>query len=588
MNRFIDGGLLSGSNNGVDLDNAYQSISAGFSSFSITEPTYTWIRRRSIEYTSAQINLATSGGSQSKAAYYIACPRSSITGTGNFEQGSRVVTGVSFSCELLKHVARNIKNDLNGNWNLITAIAYKISLSNITGEFTFGNYDSYIVGNTTGATGKVHKASGADLWIVLQGDTAFQIGETITGPDGEGTVTAINANDGFILLRRYTGETASNANLTIKEDDFKDIWDAIDDSEWVIKKSEWESDPHDLPQIYLTSTNRLEIGAYYSLLQGIYLSGGGGAGSGAYRAGGFGHICKNNIIANANQNCYHATGSNGGRLINSVVIHNKLSAYNGVKIENQNHRIINSAIYNGGKYSVEGTTGYHAINSNFGVELSSAQQDLQLQNGQAYIYDCECGNTDKPLRTSTYDDFTCRYKCDNWQRVYGQSYQKISNGSIEYVNVNEDSDPVQRPNGSDFVAKIVQNEKNLYFPDNSLWEKILWTTPINFTTTGEKTLRLYLQNDGLSLNDGTEPNIWLDVQYPNEYQSKDLYTIDTDGVFFKRGLTPNINQRSSVSDWTNYLEITFDLPTACTVIVNLKSRFYGNGYLIVDPKIEVV
>ena len=38
MNRFIDGGL-SGSNNGVDLDNAYQSIRRFFFVFNI-EPMY--------------------------------------------------------------------------------------------------------------------------------------------------------------------------------------------------------------------------------------------------------------------------------------------------------------------------------------------------------------------------------------------------------------------------------------------------------------------------------------------------------------------------------------------------------------------
>lgn len=125
-NKFIDSVLASGSNNGSDMDNAWQSIETGFEYNYHLADTIVWVRRRSY-FTGATSHVTPNGSSDgglNSWIRFVAWPRTEISFTGTFTNGSTTVgvtSGVTPTWD--QHCGRKIKNDADGKWYIITNIS---------------------------------------------------------------------------------------------------------------------------------------------------------------------------------------------------------------------------------------------------------------------------------------------------------------------------------------------------------------------------------------------------------------------------------------------------------------------------------
>ena len=157
--------------NGANPDNAYLNVETGFNTGHTAGDKIYF--RRGITFNSSGTDwggsdiVLTADGTLGAPIRYIGWPRDEKTGTGDWENGSKAVTDVSFASDVDdrgRYVGRMVKNDANGNWYFITAILIKVTLDDINDTVLFEEDTS---NDGTPNKCRVFKISGNDIFLLL-------------------------------------------------------------------------------------------------------------------------------------------------------------------------------------------------------------------------------------------------------------------------------------------------------------------------------------------------------------------------------------------------------------------------------------
>lgn len=512
---YVDTGLATGSNNGSDMDNAWQSIETAIEYNYFLPDDKIWIRRRSY-FTGATSSLTLNGSSDGdllRWIQFIAWPRIEISFTGTFTNGSTTVAVTSGTTpDWDQHCGRKIKNNSDGKW--------------------------YIVTNISGSN--------------------------------------------FIIDREYAGTTATDGACTIEEDEHYDEAQAIDDSAWTIKKTDWNGDADDLPYIDMTTAGYSVMinGAYMIRFVGLQFKNGGDNQT-FYSGIGSNSSFKYCLFSQTqNHNMLNAAANSTRVFIDQCIFYGNSTGtgqngiYGGAAVW-----IRNSAIYNCGGTGItgEGMGMLRLDNVNVGVEAANDGYDFNLGAFDWYWKDVKLGSTNVVQNGSYY-----RGNCyvENYGKVQGAWRSFNCNGYTETVAVVAGSgDPQKRTGGSDRVIAIRQNESTYsrgYLFDNLTTDVLGFDHPFLVKASTSQTYRFYVQANKLSTSDARE--FYVEATYIDTYDDTSEYhiaTIKSDEL---------ISARSGADDWSQYIEVTVSPATESWIEFRFKAAFFdSDGILYLDP-----
>lgn len=593
---FIDPSAT-GAGNGTSMADAYTNWETGLeTSKSSTDTTFYLGRRTGDQTFSTSIIPVISSTWQSKPVIISGWPRNEKTGTGNFVQGSNVVSGVSFTTDMRREGARLISCDADGYQYLITAVAVKIVLSATTTEF---DRLHTVTGGTSGAVGKIMRwtTAGSDtMWVVVKPGTGpFQSSENITSDgSGDGTIGTVTEGDGYVLLNDYSGTTSVNGAFTIEKDPYYDRCQEIVDAE----KTNWNADSDSLPLLTFTGTTQFRASPYSTTLQCISFVGGGGSNSGNILMSSLCGLCQNVIdYTNSASGAYgiHFNALGVGTVKNTVVIGQGATSASCFKIENPLVNMINCSGYNSGQYGAILLSNVTMRNVALGYELNNTQDDISVQSGNCYGYNLRCGGGSSKVRTASYDSYNQHLYAENWDMVLGRHVHKLSNGWAYYINVDGGTDPVQRSGGGSTVIRLKQNESANYRGKNDEVSQVIFERDI-WVEAGTDTIIMYIQDSAcgdINISDDVgNRTIWLEADYPAQYVNDSVYSIgqiDIQGFSHHSTSSTNpISNRASSSDWDSYVKLVCTVARAGNIKLRCKTAFYhATGTLFIDPKLYI-
>ncbi len=588
-NYFCDSELTTGANNGTSMDDAWQSIETAIESTSPSAGDILWIRRRSyFENPTSNIEAAQFGG-LSKPFRIIGCPRNEKSGTGNFTNGKNVVDGISFTPKFEQHCARMIKNNTDGRWYLITAIAYKIDFDNKSGVFTEG---LMVTGGTSEAVGKIHKVidngETGTLWIVVQSGT-FQDNEQITDEDtGIADVNGTPADDGFIIDWKYVGTTVSSAALTIEKDEDYDEFMAIDDSEWTIKKVDWQSDPDDIPKIDFGTNTYYFKPKGMTIYKNLYIKGGSSSYGTIYLLFLRFLIFVNCLLENDQGQRIVNVSSSPNTLSDlyiffRTVLKGNPSGTFGVFLHGTIY-LKDSVIYNCGTLGVYIQQGSLTFldGVNIGIELPNGGEDLMVK-AMVVGKDINLGGKNGYVRVMdrSYPSKLVMnlVHIENWQKTLDAHKNWYNNGEMTKVDVDESSDPKKRTGGGDSVIEMTANQNEIYAPINDELKLEVFCHEFEVNTES-RNYRYYIQCKNMNVNEG---ELFIECEYVDQYESEDKYhykIVKSD---------ESCSERTGDDDWSQYIEVTGIQPAIASK-VRIKcyfSKYDIDGVTYADPETEM-
>jgi hypothetical protein len=606
-NIFADSAIGGGANNGATTDDAYQTAAA--LTLTYAGSNRVWIRRRSSFALGANMVLGASSAVPNAYTEFIAWPRPDRAFTGTWVQGERVVSGVAvLTPSLLAHAGRYAKNDTDGKFYLITAIAVKITFGSITQAFA--KYET-ITDGTSGAIGKIMRwdGSGNVAWVVVQSGTFGtnaitgdgKVQEGVAKTAGAGTASAV-ATDGYVLLNDYIGTGEISGASTIQKDYYYDYAQAnlvgVVDSGWTVKLGSggWDDDPDTIPKVD-GSTN-----AYYTQLNGDYqtvrnahFDGGGGTGYGGLHMRDFGQIAHGCIITSQNNivGISNITTCNGALEACIVVGMGPTNTSNhGIGFEGK-MKLRDCAVYGCGGYGANMTIGDCEVhNCNFGVELDDTNYDWQSQNSRNNFRDCQFGGKNGVFRTSVADSPNPFASVGNHQRVLGEIVRKIHNGILTRVATG--ADPGTPPSSAAKIFKLMMNGNAGTIATVPEWDILCGEAFAQnlYLTAGSKTIRYYIQNNGFgNVNTSDAPNaaqFWFEVEGLFTRISDSLYLPSQNATYpwMPPRSTSSANpipDRGNADDWDDYIEATVTIPVAGVYRVKFYARIFdADGVLYID------
>ncbi len=591
-----------GAASGASTDDAYSADSSLAQTFAGSN--HVWIRRATAYTLAATRAMASSSASQIARTQVMAWPRPSRAGTGNWVQGSRVIAEVGTIVPVFaSHVARYIKNDADGKWYLITAIACKVVFSAVV--TAPAKYEKLTCSG--GAVMKVmhYDAGTTTAWCVVASGTPAGT-ETVTG-DGKvqegaaktaaaATIGSVDIDNGFVILSDYAGTAETGGATTIKADplyDYAQTLVGVVDATWTTKLTEWNADADTMPIIDgSTNAYRLDVNGYYMRLQGVMGTGGGGSGYGSINIAGFGAIADGCIvICENNARAFNWSSGTNPSVINSVVVGTGNAAHttnDGLRGDNMG-LIRNCAFYGMGNYGINCFAGQRVEDCNFGVELDNGNYDVQTQSGITTGFDVQCGGKAGTIRSSTYDSTRASAGFHNWQRVLGANIKKVNNGYVQYATTG--TDPGTPPSGGTLCTKVTLNESANYVPADDINACLLMEWAVKLSA-GANTIKLFLQNNGFGNINTSDvsgsQHFWFEVIGATQRVSDSVYKqvhddIDPSVWPHSTSSANPIPDRGDADDWDDYLTCSVTMPADGVVLVRLFSRIYdADGIIYFD------
>lgn len=414
-------------------------------------------------------------------------------------------------------------------------------------------------------------------------------GRYITAPDGNVyLITRIADTATIIIDREYAGGTVTNEAATIHADDDynSDVWNAIDDSTWTIKKATWQADADNLPQLDFNDGNyQLYLYNYsHNFFKNIEFKDSADIAGIIYF-----RLCINNIsgclIKQSANNTALVTGYSFFSFWDRVIVEGSGSGtgQRGLNLpSNGDQKIIikNSAIYNCGDYGLNGTGNVELDNVNIGVEQAngdydiSAEKDLNLTGK-----DVKLGGTNGDVNISAQTGYNVpggKVFIENFGKVLGEHRTYFLGGYFEKALVASGT-----PNKklSDHVIKITPNVVNCEFIPE-LAQIIL--KRVFYCDTTSRSFKFWIYNDsGITLNpNNAKENIWMSVKYVSAYDDTSEYVISE-----KLSTQEDIEDAASDTDW-DYLEVAGVQPAIAS---NVEVTIYFSKYLAatnvyIDPQ----
>ena len=406
-----------------------------------------------------------------------------------------------------------------------------------------------------------------------------------TAPNGKKYfITQVVDSNTFKIDREYSGTTVTGTDglFAIDADPFYDYCQAIDDSAWTIKKTDWNADADDLPTIdFNNEAYQLDIaGDHYLYAQGFNFIDSADT-SGMLILNSSSKITIRNCLFKQNSSNTPLLVFNGGA--NSVVDFTiegsgAGSSQRGLRTTLAGDYLLkNGAIYNCGLCGLQPTGIINLNNVNVGVEIANAAEDVQgSYGGFVKGKDVKLGGTNGYFTYLTSNP--AKMVIENFDKILGQHktyhpYMGTSeNIAVTSTNANKKL--------SDTVLKITPNI-NLPFSINTPeWYQTIFDGSFELAS-GSQTIKFWLFNDlGQTLNDTTaKDNIYLRATYVDSYDDTTEYT---QVEAFSTEI--DILDAADADDW-DYLEVTVNPSTASKVRVQLIVSVYdAAGYFLIDPK----
>lgn len=413
-------------------------------------------------------------------------------------------------------------------------------------------------------------------------------GRYITAPDSRTyLITRVVDASTIVIDREYVGSTASNAAATISADEDYATFQAIDDSAWTIKKSDWNADADDLPKIDFESTAYgllLQRGSYIDI-SNLEICGGGSSSVGTVTLTySWTYARLTGCLVKASQNApvvYNASASNYLELTRCIIEGTGSgSSQNGLRSQSPDvpSRLKDVAIYNCGNYGIySGNT--DAKNINVGVEQANGNYDISAAS-VLHGYDIKLGGTNGYVEKYNIFDGRMnavpRVTIENYGKVLGEHQAVIDPYAIQkHAVVAGSGDPYKRTSGADAVVSMQPNLSSSIASIKTA--SIIVFDHVIYADTSSKSYRYYVQlKDIAGL---TADQLYVECVYvsgyddTSEYQTTTVYSDETPAV------------RTGADDWSQYIEVTGIQPAVASN-VHLRVRLQGydaDGYLYIDP-----
>jgi hypothetical protein len=393
----------------------------------------------------------------------------------------------------------------------------------------------------------------------------------------------------FIIDREFASSTASDGACTIEADEHYAQAQAIDDSTWTIKKTDYTGDADDLPLIDFEDT------AYYLYLTTNYmfrfvgLRFDGGTTYGALYMRNNSNLSFKYCHFLQDQNmCMMRFNSTELRAFFDQCIfkgsgagasqHGILADGGGVLIF-----IKDSAIYGLGDYGLNvpnATT--HLDNVNIGVEIANGDDDFVMGSFDHHWKDVKLGGTNGTVVNGIY--YRSVIWSENHNKVLGSNYQFHNNGyNYTVPAVVGSGDPEAR--SADSLTLLALEEQEGSGSSGMLFKEMMHQ-PFGdglmfWADTSSKSYRIYCQASGMSVADAGQ--FFMEVEYlaANDDTTEFQYVVARSDE--------TISEKSGADDWTQYLEVTGIQPAvAGWVKIKLYVGFYdADGTMYVDPLVAV-
>lgn len=495
------------------------------------------------------------------------------------------------------------------NWDIASAVV--IGVPN-TGEWnhlrftydgvTYRGYLNGIEGNPTVSGTSVIDTSTLTFGSSLDGnyfegymDEIIIQREAIGSGDGNFSVptTPYAATSAVIIDRPYINTTVSGVSgaATIKADEYYATAQAIDDSGWTIKKSNYNSDSDDLPLIDFGVTTYSfwidNIRRWY--IAGLDLQGGDWSGYGSFLIAGSGsnQIFVQGVLMHQDNNEYNLyLGGSGTTWFDRCIFtaEGGGSAQFGPNIQARGF-FTNCASYGQQRSHIYLSNGgeLYMDNMNLGVEIVGHDvSDFYSGGGgrsmRCWGRDVKFGNNLDEV-VAAYIDAGPVVDIENYNKVLGAHKRWHSQGTTIKKDVSVGSgDPERRSAGASSVIQLAYNENALaFFAANPLARFLtneVFMHEFEATTTS-KSYRYYVQAEGSV----TADELYIVCEYVSAYEGSSEYawtTVQSDEA---------ITVRTGADDWSQYIEVTGIQPAVVSKvrITCYCTYYHATNQIYIDP-----
>ena len=589
-NVFVDTGLTTGNDDGSTMDDAYKTIRQGFEN-SRSGGDFVWIRRRSYESFNSNVN-PWDDGDWGDRIRYVGWPRAEEgAGTGTWTNGSTEVTNVSgLEMKTEQHVGRWVKQDSDGNYYLLTYIP---NTTNTTIAFVPGSPDTITdsdnlfvkrgisAGDAIRITDSTNNDGTATIASVVAGTITLDSTNSLT-TESAGAEVIIQVTDRFIIDRPYVG--SSSGDFTIKADEYYTEAQAIDDSSWTIKKTDWNADDDDLPITDWSNGNHLTINKHSMEVFNMEFKN-------SYDYASFIKLYQEidnhfqNLLLRTVNNARIIGGDNqsGYTTFENIIIdcHSRgLTTNEGIRPYHP-FTMKNSAIY-GCKYGIYNfSNGIHKLeNVNIGVEVENTSYDLYVtgKNDVIVCKDLCLGGNNGYVYQGAEEGMTFGIEVENYQKTLNNNKVWYNGGTINQVEAGSGTPaPNQRSGGATYLIGITPNN-NLVCSNGQGY--IVFEHEY-IVSTSQRTWRYYIQND--SCGTLTASDLWIEVEYVCCHDGTSNYLCETIAS------DESITERSDLDDWDQYIEVPNIIPALEDSKVKITcrlSKYDTDGHIYIDPKVS--
>ncbi|MCP4650369.1 MAG: hypothetical protein GY853_09870 [PVC group bacterium] len=388
----------------------------------------------------------------------------------------------------------------------------------------------------------------------------------------------------FIIDREFAGSDDASVNFTIEEDERYTQAQAIDDSTWTIKKTDWNADDDSPPLFDFGSTDHyMRIAAAYMWrFLSLHFKGGNNSTYNQFGIGSPSNIAfKNCLFEQSNSRACIFISSTQLRLFLDQCIFRGSSPVSGTQTAiyaTRNGLIVmnDCAVY--GMRAGLTIDGYvsNLNNVNVGVEIENTGYDIVLGCQDLYWKDVKLGAGSIEIIDGIY--YRGSINIENYNKELGINKSFNCNGNLINVLVVEGSgDPEKRSGGADEILAIRQNQSasssSTLFIGSMLevFEHRYWAD------TSSRNYRYYVQADSMTITDSSE--FFIEVEYTDQHENSIEY------YQTKVRSDETITVRSGAADWSQYIEVTGIQPaTTSWVIIRCYMGFYdADGVLYLDP-----
>lgn len=521
-----------------------------------------------------------------------AIPNTTIT-QADFTNGKKYIRSiVGITPDRVKHTNRYITAP-DGKQYHITAVLWECD---ITGDI--GGVGEIITNSTQTKKGKVwafEAETGNWMQYVRDSATAWVSSDSLSFSGGDsGTIDGAETAVGFLLSSEYAGSTVTGTNGKFQIDADPDYAEdqAIDDSTWTIKKTDW--DAQDLPLIdFNDGAFQLQfyVDQYWTVKNIEFKDSADSAGIVFVKVGSNTILFERCLFKQTASNTLLFNTQQSKIFIKQVIIEGSGvgSSQKGISAASSFSIMEDVAIFNCGSYGENlqsmSTLEYNRLN--MGIEMANGDDDIYTSYGAiGKGTGLSLGGANGYLSIASYN-FNVDIASSNFQKILGNHVSYFlggamgATGGMANVDVGDSNAPsAASPAGSTVdLACFYPNVSGYEYVEDFSTSLVKWKI---WAAASAETYTVYIQNNmSATLNDtAAKDDIFLKLTYidsyddTSEYTHKELFSTEID-----------ILQRADATDWDSLTIANHTPAVAGWAILELfVSKYSATGQIYVDPK----